>query len=259
MRIGLVSSFMKDTVPTKDEDSKQRLAKRIAHAGVCSRRAAETYILEGRVKINDTVVKNVATTVTDDDKVSVDGKILAVDNKTPRVFLYHKPTGFMTTNNDPQGRKTIFDDLPKNLPRLITVGRLDINTEGLLVLTNNGDLARTLELPTTGIARHYRVRVHGKINEARFESLKNGVTIDGVRYRPIHIEIESRGPTNHWLNVEIHEGKNREVRKVMAHLGFDVNRLIREGFGPFRLSGIPKSAVIEVPTKILKSKLKGLI
>ncbi len=245
---------MTDTVSTK-----QRLAKRIAHAGVCSRRVAETYILDGRVKVNDVIEKNVATTVTNDDSVSVDGKVLNISNAMPRVFLYHKPAGFLTTNTDPQGRKTIFDDLPKSLPRVITVGRLDLNTEGLLILTNNGDLARTLELPSTGIARHYRARVHGKITESRFESMKNGVTIDGVRYGPIHIEIESKGSTNHWLKVEIHEGKNREVRKVMEHLGLDVNRLIREGFGPFRLAGMPKSAVLEVPTKILKSKLKGIV
>ena len=204
----------------------ERIAKRMARAGLCSRREAEAWILDGRVKVNGNLLSTPAFTVTPRDKVEVDGKLIGQAERT-RLWLFNKPGGTVTTNNDPDGRKTVFEDLPDDLPRLITVGRLDINTEGLLLMTNDGGLARVLELPATGWLRRYRVRVHGQVNEDALKSLQNGIAVDGVLYGAIEATLEHVQGTNSWLSVSLREGKNREIKKVMGHLGLEVTRLIQ--------------------------------
>jgi len=235
-----------------------RIAKVLARAGLCSRRDAERWIADGRVKLNGKVLDTPAVTVTDKDMVLVDGKPLPNKQET-RLWRYHKPAGLVTTHKDPEGRETVFDRMPPEVGRVISVGRLDLNTEGLLLLTNDGELARKLELPSTGWLRRYRVRVHGKVDEKALEELKNGVTIDGVRYAPIQASIDAtekeRKKANTWLLVALSEGKNREIRKVMEHLGLEVNRLIRVSYGPFQLAAIPKGGIEEVAPKTLKAQL----
>jgi 23S rRNA pseudouridine2605 synthase len=232
----------------------QRIAKIIARAGLASRREAEAWIAAGRVAVNGTIIASPAIDVTGSDQITVDGEPLPARQRT-RLFLYHKPRGLMTTHADPQGRPTIFQNLPGDLPRLISVGRLDFNTEGLLLLTNDGALARLLELPATGWLRRYRVRAHGSITQDRLDGLRRGVTIDGIHYGPIEAALDRAQGANVWLTLGIREGKNREVRNVLGHLGLSVTRLIRISFGPFRLGELGEGEVDEVRTRVLREQL----
>ncbi len=243
------------SVSMSEENHKtERIAKRIARAGLCSRRDAEKWIEAGRVRVNGKLLNSPAFTVSESDKVEVDGTLLPSKEKT-RLFMYHKPSGLVTTHKDEQGRDTIFDKLPAHLPRVVSVGRLDLNTEGLLLLTNDGELSRYLELPATGWSRKYRVRVHGRINEERLKNLKNGITIEGVRYKSIIAEVDSTQGTNSWLSITLKEGKNREIRRVMEALGLQVNRLMRLSYGPFMLGKLQRGAVEEVPEKVLHAQI----
>ena len=248
---------MSDDTPkdTPDDAVKgERIAKRLARAGLCSRRDAERWINEGRVSVNGKVLDTPACVVTEDDHISVDGKPLPESERT-RLWRYHKPAGMVTTHRDPQGRDTVFDHLPDDMPRVISVGRLDLNSEGLLLLTNDGGLARTLELPSNAWLRRYRARVHGDVDEVRLNSLENGVTIDGVRYGPIRSVLDRRQGSNAWLTVALTEGKNREIRHVMEYLGYPVTRLIRVAYGPFQLGSLPEGATEEVPPRVLRDQL----
>ena len=236
------------------EHSGERIAKVIARAGLASRRQAETWIEAGRVSVNGAVISSPALNVTPSDRIAVDGLPLRARERT-RLFLYHKPRGLMTTHSDPEGRDTIFRALPKGLPRLISVGRLDINTEGLLLLTNDGGLARILELPATGWLRRYRVRALGRVQQDALDRLRGGITLDGIRYGPIEATLDREQGANVWLTFGIREGKNREVRKVLESLGLTVNRLIRVAFGPFDLGDLDDGAVKEVETAELRAKL----
>jgi 23S rRNA pseudouridine2605 synthase len=232
----------------------ERIAKVIARAGLASRREAEAWIAAGRVAVNGNTITSPALNVTRADKIVVDGKPLPGAERT-RLFLYHKPRGLVTTSSDPQGRPTIFDALPKDLPRLISIGRLDLSTEGLLLLTNDGGLARALELPATGWLRRYRVRAHGKVAQHDLDQLRDGVTVDGINYGPIEAFLDREQGTNVWITFAIREGKNREVRNVLRHLGLQVARLIRISFGPFQLGELAEGAVSEIPTRILRDQL----
>lgn len=238
-----------------DSDS-QRLAKRIARAGLCSRRDAERWIEAGRVVVNGSKITSPALNVGPDDEIVVDGTPLPAE-QAARLWKYNKPTGLVVTARDEKGRPTIFERLPSSLPRVVSIGRLDLNSEGLLLLTNDGELARKLELPATGWIRRYRVRVHGRVEAAKLESLANGVTIDGIRYGEIRAELERQQGANAWVVVSLTEGKNREVRKVMEHLGYAVNRLIRVSYGPFHLGSMPRGEVEEVPAKIMRDLIGG--
>jgi 23S rRNA pseudouridine2605 synthase len=232
----------------------QRIAKVMARAGVCSRRDAEAWIAEGRVAVNGEVLKSPAFNVSETDDVRVDGKPLAAPERT-RLFLFHKPRGLVTTARDPEGRQTVFAVLPPDLPRLVAIGRLDINTEGLLLLTNDGGLARVLELPSTGWLRRYRVRAHGTIEQAALDRLSEGVTIDGVDYLGVEAKLDREQGANAWLTLGLREGKNREIKKILEHLGLAVNRLIRVSFGPFELGDLPEGEVAEVRTRVLRDQL----
>jgi 23S rRNA pseudouridine2605 synthase len=232
----------------------ERIAKVIARAGLCSRRDAERLIGEGRVKLNGKVLTTAATNVTAKDVVLVDNLPLPQKEET-RLWLYHKPAGLVVSNSDPQGRPTVFQKLREQLPRVMSIGRLDINTEGLLLLTNDGELARFLELPATGWIRRYRVRAFGHVEEVRLKKLEQGVEIDGVRYGPVEARIERVQGDNSWLNIAIREGKNREVKRICEHLGLQVNRLIRTSFGPFQLGELPRGGIEEVPTRAMKSSI----
>lgn len=236
----------------------ERIAKRMARAGLCSRREAERWIEEGRVKVGGRNISSPALNVTENDAITVDGKPLPAAEPT-RLWRYHKTRGLLTTNRDEQGRDTIFDRLPKELPRVMSVGRLDVNSEGLLLLTNDGDLARKLELPATGWVRRYRVRVYGRPDEATLARLAAGVTVEGVRYGPIQARIDRAEGSNAWLTVSLREGKNREVRRVLEHIGLKVNRLIRTAYGPFQLGSLPKGGVDEVTGKVLRDQLGAAV
>ncbi len=238
----------------EEEQKKERIAKRMARAGLCSRRDAERWIEAGRVILNGVKLTSPATTVGEDDDIVVDGTPLPRKERS-RLWRYHKPVGLVTSHNDEKGRDTVFDNLPEDLPRVISVGRLDINSEGLLLLTNDGELARRLELPATGWKRKYRVRVHGHPKEHELKKLTKGVTIEGVRYDAIEAELDSTKGANSWLTVSIREGKNREVRKVMDHLGYPVLRLIRVSYGPLQLGELEDGAVEEVKSKILRDQM----
>ena len=232
----------------------QRIAKVMARAGVCSRRDAEAWIAEGRVAVNGEVLKSPAFNVSETDDVRVDGKPLAAPERT-RLFLFHKPRGLVTTARDPEGRQTVFAVLPPDLPRLVAIGRLDINTEGLLLLTNDGGLSRVLELPSTGWLRRYRVRAHGTIEQAALDRLSEGVTIDGVDYLGVEAKLDREQGANAWLTLGLREGKNREIKKILEHLGLAVNRLIRVSFGPFELGDLPEGEIMEVRTRVLRDQL----
>ena len=232
----------------------ERIAKVIARAGLASRREAEAWIAAGRVAVNGAVIASPALNVAAGDRVTVDGQALPARERT-RLFLYHKPRGLVTSHADPGGRPTIFAALPKGLPRLISVGRLDLNTEGLILLTNDGGLARVLELPATGWLRRYRVRAHGRVRQDELDRLRGGITIDGVRYGAIEARLDREQGSNAWLTFAIREGKNREVKNVLGHLGLAVSRLIRVSFGPFQLGDLAEGAIEEVKTRVLREQL----
>jgi len=223
----------------------QRIAKLLARAGVASRREIERMIAEGRIAVGGVKVEKPATLLTSLHGVTVDGKPVA-EPAPARLFRYHKPAGLLTAERDPKGRATIYDRLPKGLPRLMPVGRLDLNTEGLLLLTTDGALKRQLELPATGVERSYRARVFGPVSQAQLERLIEGIAIDGIRYGPIDANLERRTGRNAWVEMRLKEGKNREVRRVLEHLGLQVSRLIRTAYGPFALGDLPAGAVDEV-------------
>ena len=234
----------------------ERIAKVIARSGLCSRRDAEVLIAEGRVSLDGRVLDSPAVTVRPGQRILVDDAPLPAAAPA-RLWRYHKPAGLLTAARDPEGRPTVFDSLPKELPRLQPVGRLDLNSEGLLLLTNDGELKRELELPDSGWQRRYRVRAYGWVSEARLEGLRDGVTVEGLRYGPIKAKIERASGANLWLSVILTEGKNREVRRILAHLGLKVNRLIRVGYGPFTLGSLARGAISEVPGKRLREALEG--
>lgn len=235
-------------------DEPERIAKVMARAGLCSRRDAEDWILAGRVSVNGAVIDSPALDVGPKDTILIDGAPLPTRERT-RLWLYHKPAGLVTTADDPEGRPTVFDHLPEGLPRVISVGRLDINTEGLLLLTNDGGLARVLAHPSTAWLRRYRVRAHGSVTQARLDELRDGITIDGVDYEPVVATLERERGDNVWLVLDLREGKNREVKIVLEHLGLIVNRLIRVSFGPFQLGDLPEGTVEEIRSRMLKDQL----
>ncbi len=234
----------------------ERIAKVMARAGLCSRRDAEAWIAQGRVSVNGQVLESPAYNVQDSDEVTVDGRKLPRAEVT-RLFLYHKPAGLVTSARDELGRETVFDYLPEGLPRVISVGRLDLNTEGLLLLTNDGGLSRHLELPSTGWVRTYRVRAYGTISQRELDRLQDGVTIDGIRYGRINAIFEQQIGSNCWLVFSITEGKNREVRKVLEFMGLKVNRLIRVSYGPFKLGDMDVNEVQEVRMHDLRDMIPG--
>ena len=245
---------MTDPSTQEGDRSGDRIAKVIARAGVCSRRDAEKLIADGRVALDGVTVKTPATKVTENQVVSVDGKPLGEPDPA-RLWRYHKPSGLVTTHRDPKGRPTVFANLPKNLPRVVSIGRLDFNSEGLLLLTNDGDIARRLELPVGGWPRKYRVRLFGKVAQADLEKLAEGVTVGGVKYGPIIADLERSRGVYSWAIVTLKEGKNREVKRVMESLGLKVARLIRVQFGPFHLGQLAEGAVEEIPAKIWREQL----
>ena len=232
----------------------QRIAKVMARAGLCSRRQAERWIAAGRVRVDGEAVTSAALNVSAGQRVTVDGKPLPA-LQPPRLWRYHKPPGLITSHADPQGRPTVFERLPGSLPRVVSVGRLDLNSEGLLLLTNDGGLARTLELPATGWTRRYRVRVFGAVDEDRLATLDGGLSLSRVRYGPVNARLDSRRGDNAWLSIALREGKKREVRTLMEHLGLQVNRLIRVAYGPFQLGRLPRGRTREVTAKVLREQL----
>ncbi|GAB4575618.1 MAG: hypothetical protein Tsb008_16880 [Rhodothalassiaceae bacterium] len=234
----------------------ERIAKALARAGIASRREIERMIAAGRIRLDGRRLDSPAVLVESLDGILVDGQKVAAPEPA-RLWRCHKPSGLVTTHRDPGGRPTLFDRLPEHLPRVISVGRLDLNSEGLILLTNDGGLARWLEMPSTGWIRRYRVRAHGTVDEARLAALADGITVDGVVYEPIEARLESRTAHNCWLAMSLREGKNREIRRVLAALGLEVNRLIRVAYGPFTLGSLPRGAVAEVPKKALYGAAGG--
>jgi 23S rRNA pseudouridine2605 synthase len=235
-------------------DAPERIAKRLARAGVASRRDAERLIAEGRVRLNGQVLASPAVTVTAADRITVDGRPVGAPEPA-RLWRYYKPVGLVTTERDEKGRPTVFDHLPAGLPRVLSVGRLDLTSEGLLLLTNDGELKRRLELPSTGWMRRYRVRVHGQPTAETVEPLLKGVTVDGERFRPMTVTIDSVKGANAWLTVGVREGRNREVRRALEAVGLTVNRLIRVSYGPFQLGDLAEGAVEEVRARVLADQL----
>ncbi|WP_296420272.1 pseudouridine synthase [Pseudooctadecabacter sp.] len=231
-----------------------RIAKVLARAGVASRREAEKIVEAGRVSVNGKVVLTPALNVTPKDRILVDGAPLA-EAEPPRMWLYHKPAGLVTTERDEQGRDTVFDALPKDMPRVMSVGRLDLNSEGLLVLTNDGELKRKMELPATGWLRRYRVRIKGSLSEAKLDTLRKGIEVDGIRYAPMDVTFDRQQGANAWLTVGLREGKNREIRRVMDAQGVTVNRLIRISYGPFQLGQLKQGEVEEVKQRVVKDQM----
>ncbi len=235
-------------------EEKERIAKIVARAGVCSRRDAERLIAEGRVSVNGQVLETPAFLASFADEILVDGDPIPRPEET-RLFLYHKSAGLVTTARDDHGRPTVFDDLPRGLPRVISVGRLDLNTEGLLLLTNDGALSRYLELPATGWVRTYRVRAYGHPTELDIRELAEGITYEGIHYGPIEVVVDRERGDNTWMTMSLREGKNREIRNVMRAIGLQVNRLIRVSYGPFELGALPEGEVIEVKPDVMKTAL----
>lgn len=244
----------KPATPAAKSPEGDRIAKVLSRAGVASRREAERMIQLGRIAVNGTVIERAALNVTDKDMITVDGKPLNAPEPA-RVWMYHKPTGLVTTNRDDQGRPTIYDDLPEDLPRVMSVGRLDINSEGLLLLTNDGGLKRQLELPSTGWLRRYRVRIHGRPTDDTFAPMRAGQTVDGERFQPMQVTLDRQQGANAWVTVSLREGKNREVRRAMADIGLTVNRLIRVSYGPFQLGQLEAGAVEEIRRRVLRDQL----
>ena len=236
----------------------ERIAKRLARAGMCSRRDAERLIKNGRVSVNGKRLETPAFNVTDADHIKVDGKLIPAI-EPPRLWRYHKPSGLVTTAKDPQQRPTVWQRLPPDMPRVMSVGRLDLTSEGLLLLTNDGGLARELELPSRGWIRKYRVRAHGIVDAAKLEALAKGPEVEGVKYGPIHATLDEQKGSNAWLTVSIREGKNREIRRVMQWMGYHVTRLIRVSYGPFVLGQLARGGVEEVPRKMLHAQLGKLV
>ena len=232
----------------------ERIAKRIARAGICSRREAESRILDGRVTVNGEIITSPALNVSPSEKITVDGKPLPA-REPAGLWRYYKPRGLVVSDHDEQNRETIFDHLPKNLPRLITVGRLDLDSEGLLLMTNDGDLARHLELPSTGWSRKYRVRTQGQIDQAELAALANGITIDGIRYGQVIAKLDRQMASNAWLTIAIREGKNREIRRIMDYLGHKVSRLIRISYGPFQLGDLEDGDIEAIKSRVLTDQL----
>ena len=243
---------------TETDDTSERIAKYLARAGVASRREVERMIEDGRVVVNGTRLDTPAFKVSASDRIEVDGKPVERAAAT-RLWRYHKPTGLVTTHADPEGRETVFDALPGDIGRVISIGRLDLTSEGLLLLTNDGSLARALELPSTGWTRRYRARAFGTIDEAAVAKLRAGVTVDGIKYGPMDVDIERETGSNIWLNVGIKEGKNREVRKALDSVGLKVNRLIRTAYGPFQLGDLPRGEVKAVPGRVLRDQCGHLV
>jgi 23S rRNA pseudouridine2605 synthase len=250
------SSRRRAAEPVSDDTAEkgERIAKVLARAGLCSRRDAERWIAAARVAVDGQVLASPAVVVTPESDIRVDGKPIP-QPEPARLWRYHKPAGLVTTHRDEKGRPTVFEKLPPELPRLVSVGRLDLNSEGLLLLTNDGALARQLELPALGWVRRYKVRVHGAIDAERLAALEKGIAIAGVRYGPIRAVLEREQGSNAWLTVSLAEGKNREIRRVMEHLGLEVSRLIRLAYGPFQLGNMPRGAVEEVPRRVLREQL----
>ena len=240
---------MSDKAPPGD-----RIAKVIARAGLASRRGAEDIVRAGRVAVNGKVIDSPALNVTTSDKISVDGKPLQAAEPA-RLWRYHKPTGLVTSAKDEKGRSTIFDKLPEELPRVMSVGRLDINSEGLLLLTNDGELKRKLELPSTGWMRRYRVRIHGRPSDESFKPLRDGLTVEGERFQPMQITLDRQKGANAWATIGLREGKNREIRRAMEAVGLTVNRLIRLSYGPFQLGDLAQGTVEEVRPRIMRDQL----
>jgi 23S rRNA pseudouridine2605 synthase len=236
------------------EPAEERIAKVMARAGVASRRDAEAMIAEGRVALNGEVLTSPAVNVTRDDRITVDGEPLPARERT-RLWIFHKPRGLVTTARDPQGRPTVFESLPEDMPRVVAIGRLDINTEGLLLLTNDGGLARVIAHPETGWLRRYKVRAHGEITQERLDDLRGGITIEGVDYGPVEARLDRIQGDNAWITIGLREGKNREIKNILEHLGLSVNRLIRLSFGPFQLGDLEPGLVEEVRTKVLREQL----
>ena len=247
---------MAKTIQNEKAGAGERIAKRLARAGLCSRREAERWIEQGRVKLNGKVLETPGVVVTDSDRIDVDGNPLPQREGT-RLWLFHKPAGLVTTNRDPEGRPTVFSALPEEMPRVIAVGRLDLATEGLLLLTNDGGLARALELPETGWLRRYRVRAHGKVSPNELAALRDGIAVDGILYGSIEAEIDRVQGHNVWLTMGLREGKNREVKKVLGALGLQVNRLIRISYGPFQLGEMVRGEVREIRSRTLREQLGG--
>ncbi len=244
------------TRPATPPDSKpgDRIAKVLSRAGIASRREAERMIAAGRVTVNGTRIDSPALNVTDKDRITVDGKPLA-EPEPARLWLYHKPPGLVTTNADEKGRKTIFDDLPPDLPRVMSVGRLDLSSEGLLLLTNDGGIKRRLELPSTGWLRKYRVRINGRPRDEDFAPLRQGLVIEGERFQPMTVVLDRQQGANAWLTIAIREGRNREIRRAIEDVGYVVNRLIRVSYGPFQLGTLKPGAVEEVRRRVLRDQL----
>jgi len=241
----------------KNPKKGERIAKMLARAGIASRRDAEKLIEAGRVKVNGTVLNSPAFNVMPSDKVLFDGK--PVSKSAPRLWRYHKPVGELTTHKDPEGRKTVFESLPKDLPRVVSVGRLDMNSEGILLLTNDGELARALELPSSGFARRYRARAYGRVDQIALENLKKGIEINGIKTGPIVATLDRQKGDNAWISVTIKEGKNREVRRALETLDLRVNRLIRLSYGPFQLGKLNRGEIEEVKTRIVREQLGHLV
>ena len=237
-----------------DTPAGDRIAKVLSRAGIASRREAERMIEEGRVSVNGKTITSPALNVTPEDKIVVDGKRVGTPD-APRIWLYHKPAGLVTSERDEKDRATVFGALPDHMPRVMSVGRLDINSEGLLILTNDGEIKRKLELPSTGWLRRYRVRINGSVSEARLDELRKGITVDGVNYQPMIVTFDRQQGANAWLTVSIREGKNREIRRTMEAIGVVVNRLIRISYGPFQLGDLAQGSVEEVKSRVVRDQL----